>query len=69
MFKVQGDELMPYYLYACRCVGSERETHHSIYENPVIPCSICGAQMERVPQYVGIQFKGSGFYKNDKSKP
>ena len=65
---------MPIYVYACDCTGCyqsccTQEYVHGMDEDPWYDCSICGAKMHRVPQHIGVAFKGTGFYHNDKSKP
>lgn len=57
---------MPMYLYGCRECGDERDTLHSISEDPVIECDNCGDRMSRKPQRTSTTFKGEGFYSNDK---
>jgi len=58
---------MPYYDFKCSTCGYERELWMS-YEESIHPFC-CDESMERVYGAVGIIFKGSGFYTNDKSKP
>jgi putative FmdB family regulatory protein len=62
---------MPTYVYECEN-GDRFELIHSMSDLPNFvqcPESTCGGKAYRVPQYMGIQLKGSGFYSNDKSRP
>ena len=58
---------MPYYDFRCPTCGATREISMSYGENVHPVC--CDESMERVYSPVGVIFKGSGFYANDKSKP
>jgi hypothetical protein len=52
---------MPEYVYGC-----EDKTHprsvviHKMFDNPVIPCSLCGTPMHRIPQpLLGIGYNAT----------
>jgi putative FmdB family regulatory protein len=57
---------MPTYEYACiECDKSEEISRGFNDPESIPPCPSCGYSMTRVYNPVGIQFKGSGFYKTD----
>ena len=44
---------MPTYVYGCSAHISDHprlEITHGMHENPVLCCSVCGAEMRRIPQ-------------------
>lgn len=57
---------MPRYVYACASCEHEYDIAHPINEDYHDVCPLCGGELHRVPQPVGVAFKGSGFYKTDK---
>lgn len=57
---------MPTYNYRCQNCKHEFETVQSMLDEPLTDCPKCPGQIIRIIQPVGIQFKGSGFYINDK---
>ena len=60
---------MPTYKYRCESCKHEFETFQSMLDDPITECTKCvKGKVIRLIQPVGIQFKGSGFYINDKSK-
>lgn len=60
---------MPRYEYACLECDFNIEVAKSFSESscPEI-CEQCGSVMNKVYGTVGVQFKGSGFYKTDNAK-
>ena len=56
---------MPTYEYRCRSCGEPLEVVQSFSDDPLTECPVCGGQLRKVFQAVGIAFKGSGFYKTD----
>ena len=56
---------MPTYEYRCRSCGEPLEVAQSFSDDPLTECPVCGGQLRKVFQAVGIAFKGSGFYKTD----
>jgi putative FmdB family regulatory protein len=57
---------MPIYEYACIECDEKIEITRGFNDPETIPpCSSCGYRMVRIYAPVGIQFKGSGFYKTD----
>jgi putative FmdB family regulatory protein len=60
---------MPTYEYRCRDCGEPLEVVQSFTDDPLTVCPVCGGQLRKVFQAVGIAFKGSGFYKTDSRKP
>ena len=57
---------MPIYEYSCIECETSTEVNRSFSDPETIPqCSKCGYSMARVYSSVGIQFKGTGFYKTD----
>ena len=61
---------MPTYEYKCEFCERLAESKRPIDERDAFTeCIECGNEMRRiVVNQVGIQFKGSGFYKTDNSK-
>lgn len=60
---------MPTYVY--KCIPNEHvfEKKQKFSDAPLTECIICGEDVRKVVNSVGIVFKGSGFYINDsKSK-
>ena len=61
---------MPVYEYKCECspekiVSKERSIKDI---EPYYLCNACGLRMQRHFGQVGVQFKGTGFYKTDNPK-
>jgi putative FmdB family regulatory protein len=60
---------MPTYVY--KCIPNEHvfEKKQKFSDPPLTACVVCGEEVRKVVNSVGIVFKGSGFYINDsKSK-
>jgi len=58
---------MPTYCYRCKKCKKEFEVFQSMNEPALTTCDSCDGDVMRIIQPVGIQFKGTGFYINDKS--
>ena len=58
---------MPIYEYRCTD-GHTFEVMHSMTDDPVTACEVCGKPVERVFHPVAVHFKGSGFYTTDYAK-
>ena len=56
---------MPTYEYACRDCGHRFDAVQSIHDDALTECPECGGSVRRVVAAVGVQFKGSGFYRTD----
>jgi putative FmdB family regulatory protein len=56
---------MALYVYQCEDCGVTFELRQSIRDEPIAVCQECGGRVHRVPQPVGVVFKGSGFYVTD----
>jgi len=57
---------MPKYEYACVTCKRHTEVNRSFNDEEVVPnCAYCGSITSRYYGSVGVQFKGSGFYKTD----
>lgn len=56
---------MPIYVYECEC-GQVIEMNHPMSETPDVECDNCDSMMHRMFTPPVIQFKGSGFYSNEK---
>jgi putative FmdB family regulatory protein len=56
---------MPTYLYRCSDCGHSFDFFQKFADDPLTECPECGGPIRRVPQPVGIVFKGSGWYVND----
>ncbi|WP_016758827.1 FmdB family zinc ribbon protein [Leptospira weilii] len=62
---------MPTYDYKCKACGQTFEQFHSMKDDPVKDCSLCGkkGEVERmISNGSGIIFKGTGFYVTDYKK-
>ena len=59
---------MPLYAYKCDECGVTFERRQSFHDEPLSKCPECDGRVHRVPQPVGIVFKGSGFYVTDHRK-
>ena len=59
---------MPLYVYRCRQCSESLEQRQGIQDPPLTTCPLCGGQLSRIPQPVGVIFKGSGFYSTDYRK-
>jgi putative FmdB family regulatory protein len=58
---------MPTYEYVCKSCDHSFTEVRSIHEpSPEHICEKCGYRMIQVIGGIGIQFKGSGFYRTDK---
>jgi len=58
---------MPTYEYACDDCGNDFEVFQKMSDAPVTVCPKCGKGVHRVLSGgIGINFKGAGFYVNDK---
>lgn len=58
---------MPTYEYVCRECDISFSEQRSIHDpSPDHFCETCGNRMTQVIGSLGIQFKGSGFYRTDK---
>jgi putative FmdB family regulatory protein len=58
---------MPIYEYRCQN-GHTFEVFHSMSDDPVTNCEVCGKPVERVFHPIAVHFKGSGFYTTDYAK-
>lgn len=59
---------MPTYEYACDACGNDFEVIQKMSDSPIDVCPKCGKRVRRVLSGgIGIEFRGSGFYVNDKS--
>ncbi len=60
---------MPIYEYGCiTCETSLEITRGFNDKESLPPCPACGYSMTRIYNSVGVQFKGTGFYKTDNPK-
>jgi putative FmdB family regulatory protein len=60
---------MPLYEYACQKCGERTEIIQKLSDPPYTHCPKCGGGLRKVISSPAIQFKGSGFYKNDYASP
>lgn len=60
---------MPLYEYACRKCGERIEIIQKLSDPLSTHCPKCGGELRKLISSPAIQFKGSGFYKNDYAKP
>ena len=56
---------MPTYHYRCSDCGHSFDFFQKFAEDPLTECPECKGPIRRIPQPVGIVFKGSGWYVND----
>lgn len=56
---------MPVYAYECEECGVRFEVRQKFTDAPISVCPECGGHSHRIPQAVGIVFKGSGWYTTD----
>lgn len=56
---------MPIYTYQCDDCGVRFDARQKFADDPLEECPECGGYVHRVPQPVGIVFKGSGWYAKD----
>lgn len=56
---------MPVYTYECNECGVRFDARQRFSDEPIGECPECGGHTHRVPQAVGIVFKGSGWYVTD----
>jgi len=56
---------MPIYEYQCIQCKERQEVIQRISDDPPAHCPKCGGDMKKLISSPAIQFKGSGFYKND----
>lgn len=56
---------MPTYHYRCSDCGHSFDFFQKFADDPLSECPECTGSIRRVPQPVGIVFKGSGWYVND----
>lgn len=59
---------MPTYEYKCKECSQTVSVNHSMSVVKVPECLKCGTTMTRVYDFMKVQFKGSGFYSNDKKE-
>ena len=59
---------MPIYVYQCKNCGHAFEKRQSFSDNALRTCPSCGQEtLRKRYNEVGVVFKGSGFYTNDKN--
>ena len=56
---------MPIYEYQCTKCNDRTEVIQKFSDPPYAICSKCGGDVKKLMSAPAIQFKGSGFYKND----
>ena len=56
---------MPIYTYECEECGVRFDARQKFSDDPITVCPECSGHTHRVPQAVGIVFKGSGWYVTD----
>lgn len=56
---------MPIYTYECDECGVRFDAQQKFSDAPITECPECSGHTHRVPQPVGIVFKGSGWYSKD----
>jgi putative FmdB family regulatory protein len=61
----RGKTKMPIYTYECEDCGVRFDARQKFSDDPITVCPECSGHTHRVPQAVGIVFKGSGWYATD----
>jgi putative FmdB family regulatory protein len=56
---------MPIYTYQCEECGVRFDARQKFSDDPIAKCPECSGHTHRVPQAVGVVFKGSGWYSKD----
>ena len=56
---------MPTYQYRCTECANDLEAVQKFTDDALTVCPVCGGQLRKVFNAVGVVFKGSGFYRND----
>jgi putative FmdB family regulatory protein len=56
---------MPIYEYQCTQCNDRTEVIQKFTDPPYAVCTKCGGDVKKLMSAPAIQFKGSGFYKND----
>ena len=56
---------MPIYEYQCTKCNDRTEVIQKFTDPPYAACVKCGGEVRKLMSAPAIQFKGSGFYKND----
>jgi putative FmdB family regulatory protein len=56
---------MPIYTYECAVCGVRFDQRQRFSDAPLSDCPECGGYVHRVPQPVGIVFRGPGWYAKD----
>lgn len=56
---------MPAYAYRCTPCAAEIEVRHSMHDSQERACPACASPLKRVLSAPAIQFRGTGFYRND----
>lgn len=56
---------MPIYEYQCTKCNDRTEVIQKFTDPPYAKCTKCGGEVRKLMSAPAIQFKGSGFYKND----
>ena len=56
---------MPIYEYQCTKCNDRMEVIQKFTDPPYAACAKCGGEVRKLASAPAIQFKGSGFYKND----
>jgi putative FmdB family regulatory protein len=56
---------MPIYEYQCTNCNNRTEVIQKFTDPPYAACTKCGGEVRKLASAPAIQFKGSGFYKND----
>jgi putative FmdB family regulatory protein len=56
---------MPIYEYQCTKCNDRTEVIQKFSDPPYAICTKCGGDVKKLASAPAIQFKGSGFYKND----
>lgn len=64
-----AEDILPTYHYRCKNCNYDFTEQQSFTDDPITVCPQCGEkQVRKVYSAVPIEFKGSGFYRTDKSK-
>lgn len=56
---------MPTYSYLCTECAHDFDIHQSFTDDSLTVCPVCGGQLRKVFNSIGVTFNGPGFYRTD----
>jgi putative FmdB family regulatory protein len=58
---------MPVYVYRCPACLTEWEMERSIHDDSTVVHAGCDVEAKKIPQAIGLSFKGTGWANKDRS--